>query len=159
MASEAWPKRSANSLAPALGHLVTFTGHSLGGGLASVQGLATGRPTITFNAAGIHPASARALGLDFSRNGSITAYNVLGDQVTYLQEQARWTRGAAPNAIGRRIELDPYDPPRQNANSALSPGDRIYGSWDIDAQRGHMHQMNWVLYSMFAGLYFAGRRT
>lgn len=32
---------------------VQFTGHSLGGGLAAMAGLATGRPTTTFNAAGV----------------------------------------------------------------------------------------------------------
>lgn len=35
------------------GYNINFTGHSLGGGLASVAGLVSGAPTITFNAEGI----------------------------------------------------------------------------------------------------------
>ncbi|MBO1358898.1 PAAR domain-containing protein [Acetobacter sacchari] len=36
------------------GQNVTFTGHSLGGGMAAAAARATGRPAVTYNAAGLH---------------------------------------------------------------------------------------------------------
>lgn len=36
---------------------LTFVGHSLGGGLASANSMVTGRPAITFNAAGLSPST------------------------------------------------------------------------------------------------------
>lgn len=50
---------------------ITFTGHSLGGGLASAAAIYTGGTASVFNAAGLHD---NTIG-DFSRNrGSITHY-------------------------------------------------------------------------------------
>jgi RHS repeat-associated protein len=70
---------------------LTFTGHSLGGGLASANSLATGRDGITFNAAGLTGATKSALGLNHSAN--IDAYRVSGEIV-----------GVAQGLVGLRAE-------------------------------------------------------
>jgi hypothetical protein len=43
---------------------LTFTGHSLGGGLAAANALATGKDAITFNAAALTPATKESNGLN-----------------------------------------------------------------------------------------------
>src|SRR3546814_16631618 len=63
---------------------IIFSGHSLGGGLATAAGLATGAQTIVSNPAGVHPDTvADALadrGLSFDNaDGHISTYAVDGD--------------------------------------------------------------------------------
>ena len=67
-----------------------ITGHSLGGGLASAASAVTGAPTITFNAAGLHPDTARRYvqqhgGAVHDTGRSITAYQVAGEVLTDAQ--------------------------------------------------------------------------
>ena len=80
---------NARLLAQALppGTDLTFVGHSLGGGLASANALATGRPGITFNAAGLSEATRRGLGPAPAAALShlILAYVVDGEVVGRLQ--------------------------------------------------------------------------
>lgn len=73
---------------------VIFTGHSLGGGLASAAMLATGAPGVTFNAAGLSDNTLRSLDLGKTPNaireglagsGQIRHYNVEGELLTGLQ--------------------------------------------------------------------------
>ena len=59
--------RKAIQLADALANILgsdnlTFTGHSLGGGLATAAALYLGRPATVYNPAGIHPSVANELG-------------------------------------------------------------------------------------------------
>lgn len=65
------------------GSELTFVGHSLGGGLASANALATGRDAITFNAAGLTDATKTNLGLN--QNANIDAYRVSGEIVGVAQ--------------------------------------------------------------------------
>jgi hypothetical protein len=102
---------------------LTFTGHSLGGGLAACAALFSGIvPTVTFNAAGLHEASrlralearlrarterGRAYSLidvatDDTPSGFLLAYHVEGEPLTALQERLS---GVIPLAMGRRVEL------------------------------------------------------
>ena len=61
------------------------TGHSLGGGLASAAALAAGVKATTFNAAGLHPATAK---YDLSRaKDLVNAYQVEGELLTTLQDR------------------------------------------------------------------------
>lgn len=80
---------NARLLAGALppGTDLTFVGHSLGGGLASANALATGRPGITFNAAGLSAATRRGLAPAPAEALShlILAYVVDGEVVSRLQ--------------------------------------------------------------------------
>ncbi|KAB7648270.1 PAAR domain-containing protein [Polymorphobacter fuscus] len=62
---------------------VAFTGHSLGGGLASAAAAATGRPATTFNAAGL---SARTVGKYPAVAAPVTSYNVPGELLSAVQD-------------------------------------------------------------------------
>lgn len=53
----------AHELKAQYGDKLQFTGHSLGGGLAQVAGLATATPTVCFEAAGITPDTYEDLGI------------------------------------------------------------------------------------------------
>lgn len=67
------------------GKEITFVGHSLGGGLASANALATGLPAITFNAAAL--SSKTKTNLNLNRQANITAYIVRDEIVDYLQSK------------------------------------------------------------------------
>jgi hypothetical protein len=75
---------------------VTFTGHSLGGGLASAAAMATGGKAITFNASGVHP---------FTISGPRTQISALwlqGDILTAIQDSS-----PLPSASGIRSAFRP----------------------------------------------------
>ena len=63
---------------------VSFTGHSLGGGLASANALATEGKAVTFNAAGLSKSTKKSLGLT-GRTADISAYVVEGEIVHQAQ--------------------------------------------------------------------------
>lgn len=66
---------------------INVTGHSLGGSLASVVGLATGLPTYTYNSAGVNNAMAEKYGFgDMSASSNIKAYQSNTDPLTSVQE-------------------------------------------------------------------------
>lgn len=76
---------NARTLSKALGGAdLSFAGHSLGGGLACANALATGRDAYTFNAAGISPASRTMYQLN--RPANIQAYVVEGEIVHTSQK-------------------------------------------------------------------------
>ena len=56
---------------------ITFIGHSLGGGLAATAAAATGHNAITFNSAGVHPATLVKQGLEFNKTEYIAAFGSL----------------------------------------------------------------------------------
>jgi hypothetical protein len=99
---------------------VVMTGHSLGGGLASLAALLTGNPAITFNAVGLNDATVREFAIDPSEArsraaaGLVRAYRVASDALTSVQE--RDTRFSVeslfPDAFGSPITLnDPMPEP------------------------------------------------
>jgi len=63
---------------------VSFTGHSLGGGLASANALSTGGKAVTFNAAGLSNATKEQFELT-NKTANISAYVVQGEAVSYYQ--------------------------------------------------------------------------
>ena len=65
---------------------VSFTGHSLGGGLASANALTTESKAVTFNAAGLSGATKKDLGLS-GKTADITAYIVQGEIVDFSQQK------------------------------------------------------------------------
>ncbi len=73
----------------AYGDKVFFTGHSMGGGLAAAASLVANRPAITFNSAGVHPATLEGFGLDDAtideKLKSIVNYYVPGEWLSTLQ--------------------------------------------------------------------------
>ena len=60
---------------------VSFTGHSLGGGLASAAATASNKPANTFNAAGLHPNTVERYDGEV-HNPDINAYNLSDDPLT-----------------------------------------------------------------------------
>ncbi|QOW19586.1 DUF2974 domain-containing protein [Lysobacter ciconiae] len=92
---------------------LAITGHSQGGGLASVASLATGIPAVTFDASGIHPNTLDRLGMaspqqarDIAEGGQIRAYSMKTDLLTRVQESGPLSL-AAPDALGTRIVVEP----------------------------------------------------
>ena len=91
---------------------LAITGHSQGGGLATVGSLASGVPAATFDASGIHPNTWDRMDIDPQRardiaeGGQIRAYSLSSDLLTKAQDS--WITGlAAPDALGTRIVVDP----------------------------------------------------
>src|SRR5712692_5977375 len=71
----------------AQGETLSFTGHSLGGGLASAQALATGAQATTFNAAGLSAGTIARYNLDTTNaSQQISAYYVNGEILSRLQD-------------------------------------------------------------------------
>ncbi|AUX44039.1 phospholipase [Sorangium cellulosum] len=123
--------RDAVRVGNTLGGSVDYTGHSLGGGLASAAATAGGSQGWTFNAAGLHSGTVTGYG-GTERPADIAAYRVDDELLTGLQEQGwKGTRlayrvgglwGAVakiglsalmPNAVGKKHDLpgssfDPY---------------------------------------------------
>ena len=96
---------------------LTFVGHSLGGGLASANALATGLPAITFNAAALSDETRTNLNLN--RQANITAYIVRGEIVDYLQSKINM------HAEGKRIYLPSVYSPKLPGNSIARTAERV----------------------------------
>ena len=90
-----------------------FTGHSLGGGLASMASIATGNRAVTFNAAGVGPASEGFAAIAYTSDHggqlpegaaqNVTNYATTTDPLTNVQRAT-----VLPDAFGKSIILDPY---------------------------------------------------
>ncbi len=130
----------------AFGDSLALTGHSLGGGLASVASVATDSAAVTFNAAGVNNNTLRQLvpGADVAAlkqeadDGLVRRYAVKGEILTGEQESGAF-RGFAPDAIGHKITLNDPNPLPWYAEA---PGvnlisDSIHG--------GQLHLMDSVL--------------
>ena len=94
-------------------HNLAITGHSQGGGLATVGSLATGVPAVTFDASGIHPNTLARMGLadpqqarEIAEGGQIRAYSLDSDLLTQTQEGGPLGL-IAPDALGTRIVVSP----------------------------------------------------
>ena len=91
----------------AFGDKLRITGHSLGGGLATLSSAITNRPAITFNSAGIHPNSMLVNQLDYSKfsdyaeKGAITRCIVKGEILNWIQDHT-----PLPNSLGLREDLE-----------------------------------------------------
>mmetsp|Transcript_11186 Transcript_11186/g.21987 ORF Transcript_11186/g.21987 Transcript_11186/m.21987 type:complete len:323 (+) Transcript_11186:169-1137(+) len=66
---------------------VSFTGHSLGGGLATACALATGKEAIVFDAAGLSRTTLQDLDLDLGHQDKIANFNVKDDFVADYNRQ------------------------------------------------------------------------
>ena len=88
---------------------LTFTGHSLVGGLASAASLVTGRNAVIFNPARVHSNTLKPYGANFAAADSlITRYIVSGEILDSLQNNNFSGLGAImPDSVGKRINLYP----------------------------------------------------
>ncbi|TYT26380.1 DUF2974 domain-containing protein [Luteimonas viscosa] len=105
---------------------LAITGHSQGGGLASVGSLASGVPAVTFDASGIHPNTFDRIGIDPQRardlaeGGQIRAYSLRDDALTNAQDA--WLTGiVAPDAIGTQIVVAPASADEHNMFTNYGP--------------------------------------
>lgn len=142
---------------------ITVTGHSLGGGLASIAALKLGTDAIIFNAAGLHPKVAADANLSVAytnANDNITNVTVDGEALTTLQESGTFKVPGTgkiippipavyvdpPEAIGNHIVLDaPSDSWLKN-NSQYTPFDWINNSELVKS--GTKHRMISVMESI-----------
>lgn len=88
------------------GIALTFVGHSLGGGLAALSSMVTGRPAITFNPAAVMALQVLALekaGFSFD-DSNIYKYIMNGDYIT------KWQEALGFSAWGRRIDVNNANP-------------------------------------------------
>lgn len=121
---------------------VRFTGHSLGGGLASAAALASGRPADTFNAAGLHRdtiAQARDIHQATAAPGEaqIDSWQVQGEILSLIQDGGDRVINPLldlPEAFGQRHVLDGVAP----------DGTGFFGRFNPVARHG----MDWVLSSL-----------
>lgn len=78
---------------------IEIVGHSLGGGVASVIGLATGLETKTFNAARVPASFLEKHGINGRKANNITAYHTSTDILTIAQQ------AAGTPAIGKSVDI------------------------------------------------------
>ena len=92
---------------------LVITGHSQGGGLATVGSLVTGIPAVTFDPSGVHPDTLDRLGMDIAsarqvaEGGQIRRYNTFEDALTQAQESVPGVSLLAPDALGHQIVVKP----------------------------------------------------
>jgi RHS repeat-associated protein len=100
---------------------LTFTGHSLGGGLASANAIATDKNAYTFNAAGLSGATKQKASGSFwgrfkSFENLVTAYQLKTDPLTILQDAT-----PLPDAAGKPVMLNPFNSEAiKNGHSIMS---------------------------------------
>ena len=93
------------------GDNVVYTGHSLGGGLASIAAAATGSTAVTFSAQGVHDNVLRQHGLDpvvvrhRADQGQMRHYSIDGDFATFAQRQMPII-DMLPDTLGTHIQFN-----------------------------------------------------
>ena len=105
---------------------LAITGHSQGGGLATVGSLASGVPAVIFDASGIHPNTFDRMGIDPQRardlaeGGQIRSYSLSSDALTNAQDS--WITGViAPDALGTQIVVAPAAADEHNMFTNYGP--------------------------------------
>jgi len=134
---------------------VVFTGHSLGGGLASEAAIASGREADTFNAAGLAEGTvdaARAVAASAGREvAPVQAWHVRGEILTVLQnggDRAIGTVGGMlfGGPLGGPIGAAVVDMPEAYGIHHVLPDVRPEGaSWLEGLNPVSRHGMDWVL--------------
>ena len=80
---------------------LVFTGHSLGGGIATAQALATGNRAYVFNPAGLSAGAVGGIELDFaSADRLVTRFVVEGDGVDRINALE-----GTPASVGQRVDI------------------------------------------------------
>jgi len=80
---------------------LTFTGHSLGGGLATIAALDTGNEAIVFNAAAVGQNAIDHNEIDISSHlTSIDVINTSGDPLSNAQQGIGWPAQGTHTTIG-----------------------------------------------------------
>lgn len=117
--------RSAIEIAQALersgrGGDVVYTGHSLGGRLATIASMTTGQPAVNFNPAGVSPATVDYIAASNGEssdqlmdrmNEQNRYYYSQQDPLQLLQEDTPITEQVMPDAVGTGHDIDTGDDP------------------------------------------------
>lgn len=83
---------------------IKITGHSLGGGLASIVGMITGCETYVYNPAHVSLEAAKHYNLDLSRQDNIHTYTAPKEAVTIAEAIANaYNSGRLKNIVGKPI--------------------------------------------------------
>ncbi|WP_326523466.1 PAAR domain-containing protein [Sphingomonas sp.] len=93
---------AVGGLAAASGEDVSFTGHSLGGGMASAAAVSTGRPATTYNSAGLSQATVG--GYD-ENSAPVEAYYTPRDPLSGVQDNRD---GVIAGVIGVAGAINPF---------------------------------------------------
>lgn len=147
---------------------VVFTGHSLGGGLAAFEALATGDSAYTFNAAGLNQTTLSDYHLSMANADNIQAISVQGEVLTTAQD-TQWPRaaladagplgmllaleGKVPVAIGEPSFLPAVSPPVETPNG-IEPG-TPYSHWMLPFHALSLHKIS----SVISSLYYVGEQA
>jgi hypothetical protein len=134
----AFSVRFAKSLQNGMGgQEMTYVGHSLGGGLAAANSLATGNAAITFNPAGVSWGTRMANNLPKDkRNGQIQSFVVGGEAIDRSQ---RWVGSKANGQIN-------YINPQLGK---IGSGTALYLRWSTDVITSvQYHMMSTVIQSL-----------
>ena len=146
--------RLASALAPGS---VSFTGHSLGGGLASTAAAASGGPAHTFNAAGLHESTLDEFAPDGADATTVQAYVLEGDPLNRSQDSL-WD-GVMPQAFGTRRTVPTINEwaasDRQAGEAAVDPDNWIPDRFERAtaariAQQKRLHGMGEMMASLAA---------
>jgi hypothetical protein len=119
------------------GYNISFTGHSLGGGLANLAALATGYPATIFNAAGLHSntISNPNYQLDLANSSLVEAFVISGEIVSEFNTILQTPIRGNINTISPKLGLG------REILFAITPGGGLVRS-------GILHTMGEVLKSM-----------
>ena len=127
-------------------HDVIFVGHSLGGGLASLEALKTGDPAVTFNAAGLNSETlSRYHVSDDNASTLIQAYYVNGEILSTLQDFS-----PLPSALGTRIPITAYGEPQITSNGLQVASPISFFQRLNPMVRLNMHSEGWVIGSLYS---------
>ena len=86
---------------------ISTTGHSLGGGLASLAAMSQNLSATTFNAAGIHQDTLERYGINPKTSAAISAFYVKGEVLNSLQDTSPLP---IPVALGTRYQITSPSP-------------------------------------------------
>ncbi len=106
------------------GGQLVITGHSLGGGLASIAAVATDTHAITFNSAAVNDRMLREVGLDpgsarSEADGLVGAYHLEGEILHSVQAPADALGG--PKVMGTTYSVDNPNAVRNTIAGVLAP--------------------------------------
>jgi YD repeat-containing protein len=103
---------------------VTFTGHSLGGGLATAQAVVSGYKAVVFNPAGVHKNTVGGSAILARQNSLVTNVTVDGEPLSNFQDGGKTTVGLILDGLTANPRAEPDDHFRQLAAQVPSAGGR-----------------------------------